>query len=48
MVTKEGAENLRIEFHPQDEGKELSLVDKRTGEPCGHYNASHTCPPDCN
>lgn len=47
MVTKEGADNLRLEFHPNDEGEELKLVDQDR-EPCGSYNFSHTCPPHCD
>jgi hypothetical protein len=47
MVTKEGAQNLRLEFHPKDDGAELKLVDRETGEPCGTYNFGHTCPPNC-
>ena len=46
MVTKEGADNLRLEFHPNRE-MSLVLVDRRTDEPCGEYNISHECPIDC-
>ena len=46
MVTKEGADNLRLEHRP-GRAKSLVLIDKRSGEPCGEYNVSHTCPPDC-
>jgi hypothetical protein len=45
MLMAEGANNLRVEFHHQS--SDLVLVDKRTGEVCGTYNQSHTCPPDC-
>jgi hypothetical protein len=45
MILKEGAENLRIDFHPQD--GMLVIKDAATGEVCGTYNQSHTCPPDC-
>lgn len=45
MILEEGAANLRVEFrHDTDD---LVLVDKRTGDVCGTYNHSHTCPPDC-
>lgn len=47
MIVREGADNLRLEHHPGEE-KSLKLIDKRTGEPCGSYNVSHTCPPDCD
>lgn len=47
MVNKVGAENLREEIR-RERGKIMRvLIDKRTGEPCGEYNYSHTCPIDC-
>lgn len=46
MVTAEGANNLRLEYHAGEE-ESLKLVDAETGEECGSYNASHTCPPQC-
>ena len=48
-IQRVGAENLRLEFHPvhADGPRRLIVVDKRTGEPCGSYNVSQTCPPNC-
>lgn len=45
-ITRVGAENLRLEFHPEREDS-LCLIDTRTDEVCGSYNYSHSCPPDC-
>lgn len=46
-----GIENIRIEFHPEDEvdGSKgvLRIVDTRDGTVLGSYNYAHTCPPDC-
>lgn len=49
MILSEGAKNLRLEFHRRHEDGEnrLVLVSAESGEPCGSYNVSHTCPPDC-
>lgn len=45
-------DDLRLAFYPRhpdyDGEPRIILVDKRTGEPCGSYNVSHTCPPDCS
>lgn len=46
MVTREGANHLRLEFRPKEE-RSLVLVNRETGERCGDYNISHVCPPDC-
>ena len=46
MVVKEGADHLRLEYHEGDT-ESLKLVSEETGEPCGSYNLSHTCPPNC-
>lgn len=45
MIMSEGANNVRVEFHPQT--RNLIVKDAETGEVCGTYNESHTCPPDC-
>ena len=45
-----GARNVRLEFHPHDEGKELKVATVVDGkrEVCGEYNFGHTCPPWCD
>ena len=49
MLLSAGADHLRLEFHRkhEDGDNRLILVDRDSGEPCGSYNVSHTCPPDC-
>lgn len=46
MIAAEGWDALRFEFHPGRD-KPWVLVSEETGEPCGEYNITHTCPPDC-
>lgn len=46
MIAEEGYENLRLEVHPGDD-RPYKLVEIETGEACGDYDASHTCPPSC-
>lgn len=51
MIVDEGAANLVLRFYPRhpdyDHRPMFELVDRQTGEVCGTYNVSHTCPPDC-
>lgn len=45
MIVREGAAHLILKFDPKTEM--FQLIDKRTGDVCGTYNETHTCPPDC-
>jgi hypothetical protein len=45
MILAEGADNLRVEFHP--DSKEL-VIKNAAGEVCGTYNETQTCPPRCD
>lgn len=46
-----GIENIRVEFHPEEEldGSKgvLKIVRTTDGQVMGSYNYAHTCPPDC-
>ena len=49
-VSKYGYDNVYIEVRESKEEKEAYLVVKLLdsgGEVVGHYNFSHSCPPDC-
>lgn len=45
MLIRQGAHNVRIEYHLKD--KLLKIVDNRSGEVCGTYDETQTCPPTC-
>lgn len=47
MLAQAGSNNLVMRFWPHRDGPQLELVDAETGEVCGTYNFTMTCPPIC-